>query len=270
MRLRDMGSEAILLGAGGRAILLQLGNPAVGHAVAEHSSFATDPTRRLRHTLTYVYALLWGTEGQARFVTGMVNRAHAPVRSGGHGPDEHGGSTSPAYNAVDPQLQLWVTATLYDSAIVMHERIFGPLSPADAEAIYQDYAEIGVGLQMPRELWPRDVAAFRLYWDAAIAELTIDDVTRGVARQLLHPRVGPLWLRAAMPLARRLTIGLLPSAIRADFGFDWNATAERRFERMMRAAARIYPLVPHSLRQWPKNHLLKKLPSTAPASDPAR
>ncbi|WP_213815944.1 oxygenase MpaB family protein [Glaciihabitans sp. dw_435] len=265
MRLRDMGSEAVLLGAGGRAILLQLGNPAVGHAVAEHSSFATDPTRRLRHTLTYVYALLWGTEGQARFVTAMVNRAHAPVVS------EGGGATGgPAYTAVDPQLQLWVTATLYDSAIVMHERIFGALGPADAEAIYQDYAEIGVGLQMPRELWPRDIAAFRQYWDAAIDGLVVDDVTRGVARQLLWPRVGPVWLRAAMPLARWLTIGLLPSAVRHDFGLAWDDAKERRFERMMRAAAHIYPLLPNALRQWPKNHLLKKLPATAPASDPAR
>ena len=34
--MRDMAAEALLLGAGGRAILLQLACPGVGHGVAEH------------------------------------------------------------------------------------------------------------------------------------------------------------------------------------------------------------------------------------------
>lgn len=253
MRLKDMGDEAVLLAAGGRAILLQLANPAVGHAVAEHSSFAHDPTRRLRHTLTYVYALIWGTPQQAAVVTAMVNRAHGPVRS-------------PSYSAIDPQLQLWVNATLYDSAVMMHERVFGPLEPDDADRIYEDYAIIGVALQMPRELWPATRADFRDYWDTSIENLRVDDVVRATAHTLLHPPTGPLWLRAAMPLAGFLTAGLLSPKLREAFALPWSDRRQKRFDRMLRVTARLYPRLPLRLRHWPKRSLLATIPTGAAAT----
>ncbi|PRY67625.1 uncharacterized protein (DUF2236 family) [Glaciihabitans tibetensis] len=256
MRLRDMGAEAVLLAGGGRAILLQLANPGVGHAVAEHSGFASDPTRRLRHTLTFVYALYWGTPEQAEFVTEMVNRAHAPVRA-------------PGYDATDPALQLWVNATLYESAVTVHERVFGALSDSDADAIYDDYAQIGVALQMPRELWPPDRAAFRRYWADQIASVEVDDVARGVAHTLLHPPTGPLWLRAAMPLAGLVTAGLLSPELRKAFALPWSPGRQRRFDAVMGLTARVYPHLPRSLRELPKNRLLRAIPGgrvTSPRS----
>jgi uncharacterized protein (DUF2236 family) len=247
LHLSDIGAEAVLLGAGGRAILLQLANPAVGHAVADHSSFATDPTRRLRHTLTFVYATIWGTPSQAEWVTAMVNRAHQPVRS-------------PAYDATDPHLQLWVNATLYDSAVAIYERIFGALPDADADAVYNEYAAIGVALQMPRDLWPTDRAAFRTYWKHSVAALTVDNTTRSVARSLLHPTSGPRWLRLAMPLVRLLTVGLLSPELRTAYGLPWTARSQRQFDRTMRVTATVYPLLPLRLRHWPKNYLLRHIP----------
>jgi uncharacterized protein (DUF2236 family) len=246
-----MGDEAVLLAAGGRAILLQLAHPAVGHAVAEHSNFAADPTRRLRHTLTFVYALIWGKPGQAVFVTNMVNRAHAPV-------------TGDGYDATDPELQLWVNATLYDSAIQMHTRVFGPLSDADADAIYSDYAEIGTALQMPHDLWPADRAAFERYWQATVDSLRVDDVTRGVAQSLLHPHNGPVWMRAAMPLVRLVTAGLLTPELRADFDLPWSRARESRFRWMMRATILLYPRLPRRLRTLPMRSLLRKVPDSTP------
>ncbi|MCU1407719.1 MAG: hypothetical protein JWQ43_4022 [Glaciihabitans sp.] len=256
MRLKDMGDEALLLAAGGRAILLQLANPAVGHAVAEHSSFAADPTRRLRHTLTFVYAVVWGTPNQAAFVTQMVNRAHAPVKS-------------PSYDATDPALQLWVNATLYDSAARIYSRVYGQLSDADADAIYQDYGAIGAALQMPRELWPVDRAAFAEYWNRAVANLQVDDEIRAVAQTLLHPKTGALWLRAAMPLAGFLTAGLLSADLRAAFALPWDAGRQKRFDRLMRVTAMLYPRLPKRLRYWPKKYLLGTIPDRAPAPQPA-
>lgn len=251
LRLHDMGDEAVLLAAGGRAILLQLAHPSVGHAVAEHSNFAADPTRRLRHTLTFVYALIWGKPGQALFVTNMVNRAHAPV-------------VGENYNAMDPELQLWVNATLYDSAVMMHERVFGPLSEADADAIYADYAAIGTALQMPADLWPADRAAFDRYWRTTVASLKVDDVTRGVAQTLMHPPTGPLWMRAAMPLVRLVTAGLLTPELRADFDLPWDRARESRFRWMMRATLLIYPRLPRTVRTLPLRSLLSHVPDSQP------
>lgn len=236
----------MLLAGGGRAILLQLANPAVGHAVAQHSNFAADPLRRLRNTLTYVYALVFGTSTQVATVTAMVHRAHEPVRS-------------ESYDAADARLQLWVAATLYDTATLLHSRIFGPLADADADAVYREYAVVGTAIGMPPGLWPVDRAAFREYWDASVAALSVDDSVRRVARELLHPKTGPLWMRASMPLARLTTAGLLSPELREAYELPWNARRARRFDRLMRLTARIYPRLPVPLRHWPKDHYLRAL-----------
>lgn len=252
MQMREMAGEAVLIAAGGRSILLQIADPAIGHGVAHHSDFASRPLDRLRGTLTYVYAVVFGTPEEAARARRRVNHAHGPVT----GPAT---AASPAYSAFTPELQLWVAATLYDSAITMRELVYGPLDDDTADAIYREYAVLGTALQMPAELWPPDRAAFTRYWNRRLGELQTDAATRAVARQLLHPRTGPFWLRLMMPLGRFVTVGLLPGSVRELFGLDWSAGSQRRFERLITLTARVYPRLPRRLRHWPKNHYLRAM-----------
>lgn len=249
--LADIGAEVVLIAGGGRAILLQLANPAIGHAIAQHSRFANGPIDRLRHTLAYVYAIVYGTPAQVAAVRERVNRRHAPVRS------EPG--AAPPYDATDAALQLWVAATLYDTAMLVHERLIGTLSEADLDRIYADYAAIGTALQVPPELWPADRAAFAEYWRSQLSELRVDATTLGVAEALLYPRTGPPWLRLAMPLARLVTAGLLPPGIRNQFRFAWGPRREQRFELAIAGMRAVNRLLPRRLRQWPKNALLRQI-----------
>ncbi|WP_338145299.1 oxygenase MpaB family protein [Cryobacterium tagatosivorans] len=252
MGIQDMGGEAVLIAAGGRSILLQIADPAIGHGVAGHSDFASRPLDRLRGTLTYVYAVTFGTREEAAQATRHVNRAHAPVRG-------QGGDGTPAYSAFTPELQLWVAATLYDSAVTMHELVYGPMDDEVADRLYREYAGLGTALQVPPELWPRDRAAFGVYWRRRLTELRTDATTRAVAAQLLHPRTGPLWLRLAMPLGRLLTVGLLPPEVRGLYDLPWSDAAQRRFDRTLRLIAVVYPALPRRLRHWPKEHFLRSL-----------
>ena len=57
--IRDLAPESVLVLAGGRAILLQLANPAVGHGVAGHSDFASRPLDRLTGTLAATAVATW-------------------------------------------------------------------------------------------------------------------------------------------------------------------------------------------------------------------
>jgi uncharacterized protein (DUF2236 family) len=259
VRLSDLASEAVLIAGGGRAILLQIADPAVGHGVADHSDFASRPLDRLHATLTFVYAVACGTPEDVEIVRRRVDRAHGPV----HGA---GGASSPAYNAFDPELQLWVAATLYDSAMAVHELVFGPPADSDADTIYAQYAGLGTALQMPAALWPRDRAAFNRYWQERISELTTDAATRAVVHQLLYPRTGPALLRAAMPLGRLVTVGLLPARVRQLYGLSWNRTLQKRFDRVFRLIAAVYPRLPRRLRHWPKDHYLRALRDSAAVS----
>lgn len=250
--LADIGAEGILLAGAGRAILMQIANPAVGHGVAEHSNFADRPLSRLRATMTYVYAVIYGSEEQLAAVRRAVNRAHAPVRRAAD-------ASTAGYNAFDANSQLWVVATLYDTAVTVYEEIHGALDDGTADRIYREYARIGTALQLPAALWPADRTAFATYWDESLRTLEPDPVALRVARELLYPTTGPLLMRLSMPLVRLLTAGLLPEQLRAGFGLPWKAWHRHSFDATMRLLAAAYPRLPEKVRHWPKNYYLAQL-----------
>ncbi|WP_104174506.1 oxygenase MpaB family protein [Arthrobacter sp. Y81] len=250
--LADLGAEGVLVAGAGRAILLQIANPAVGHGVAEHSNFADRPLERLRATLTYVYAVVYGTEDQVAAVRRSVNRAHGPVC---RKPD----AGSAGYSAFDAHAQLWVVATLYDTAVTVYERIYGAQDDEVADFIYRDYARLGTALQLPAELGPADREAFGSYWANCPQGLEADDVMSRVVRSLLYPRDPRLWQRVVMPFARFITAGLLPDRLRQGFGLPWTERHGRWFDRTMRWSAVVYPRLPRRVRHWPKNYCLGRL-----------
>lgn len=252
--VEEIGAEGIMLAGGARAILLQIAHPAVGRGVAEHSTFADHPIERLRATMTYVYAAVYGSPEQAAEVRRRVNKAHARVRS-----TDAAESSGPAYNAYDPELQLWVAATLYQTAATLDQAIFGPLDEDPAERLYARYAVLGTMLQMPAGLWPANRREFARYWQQQLEHLEVTDAARTVAHDLLHPANAPLWLRPLMPTARLVTTGLLPPALRGEFGLDFGRARQRRYSRLLRTAAVVYPRLPRRLRHGLKTHYLGQL-----------
>ncbi|HWD61649.1 MAG TPA: oxygenase MpaB family protein [Humibacter sp.] len=254
--LADIGGEWIMPIGGGCAILLQLAEPSVGRGVADHSDFAARPYDRLVNTLTYVTAVACGDEADIRAVHRSIGRAHALVRG-----DET--DASPGYSAFDVDLQLWVTATLYWTASRVHERVFGPLDAASADRFYREFAAVGTSLQLPRDAWPADRAAFAAYWGGAVAALRVTEQARVVARELLCARSAPVWMRVAMPWARLATVALLPEPVRAGFGLRLSKRNRLRYERMMSLTAAIYPRLPLRVRHLVRDRLLRRLRATS-------
>jgi uncharacterized protein (DUF2236 family) len=248
--LRDIGDQGVLIAAGGYAILMQLANPAVASGVARHSDFANRPTDRLVSTLSFVYATLYGTEAQRAAAVRAVNRAHAPVRSQGVG----------AYSAFDPQLQLWVAATLCDAGVRMHELVNGPLAADDGDRVFRDYEVLGTALQVPEGAWPGGRVAFDAWWRAQLPQLAIGPEAQEVSRQIFQRKGGPVWLRMAMPTARLVTAGLLAPELRQAYGFDWAPRRQRAFDRLVNRLRWWWPRLPARLRTLPMRKLLAKLP----------
>ncbi|HEY2644734.1 MAG TPA: oxygenase MpaB family protein [Galbitalea sp.] len=235
-------SDGVLIAGGARAILLQVADPVVAAGVARHSDFAHRPLQRLHNTLTYAYAAVLGTPADAAEVAAFVGRAHAPVA-----------------RAEDPDLQLWVAATLYDSAAVVHERVFGVQDVALADEVYRSYAALGTTLQMRQNAWPASRSAFADYWAKTVATLDVTDDARQIAHDLFHPVTAPAWLRAALPLARLLTIDLLPASVRDAYGFEWGEREQRKASRAWRNLRGLVRVTPHRLRSWPSRRYLKRL-----------
>ena len=244
--MRLVAREGALLAGGARAILLQVAHPAVGRGVAEHSDFAHRPLDRLRATLTYVYCVTFGTPAEIETVAAQVTAAHRSVT--GHG-----------YRASDPELQLWVAATLYDTAVLLYEELFGPLEPGRADRLYEQYSVLGTALQVPAGLWPADRSDFRAYWDHMIETLEVSDEARRVAADLLSANHVPLLLKAAMPLNRFLTAAWLPDRIRAQYGLAWDNSRQRRYELLRKVGASAYRLIPLPVREVPKTWSLRDI-----------
>lgn len=167
-----VGEFFVLLGAGA-TVLLQMAEPGVGHGVADHSTALRRPLNRLRATMAYVYAVTMGTPEEQRAIVRMVNKAHVPVRS-------------ETYNAFDPDLQLWVAATLYMNGFTLYERFYGAVDEATADRIYRQSAVYGTALQVRPDMWPATRAEFQTYWDAKVATLTADDQVRDFVYGLMH------------------------------------------------------------------------------------
>ncbi|HEY7451945.1 MAG TPA: oxygenase MpaB family protein, partial [Candidatus Limnocylindria bacterium] len=113
--------EAVVLAGGTCALLLQVAHPAVAAGVDAHSDFRADPFARLRRTLGASWSIVFGDRSSAERAIRRINAVHELVR--GVVPE-----TGAPYRALDPELLLWVHATLVDTALRMHDRFVAPLS----------------------------------------------------------------------------------------------------------------------------------------------
>ena len=238
--------EAILLAGGAAAILLQVANPGVGAGVNAHSNFAYRPIDRLRTTMTYVYTIAFGSEDERRAVIAMTNKAHEVVKGRG-------------YDADDPGLQMWVAATLYAAGVDIYEKVLGPVEEGKAEKIYQEYSVLATALRVPPGMWPADRRAFWEYWDRSIESFEVTEDARQVARDLMWPKKGPLWMKAGMPAVRVLTCEWLPPRLREAYGLKSTKRNRAMYKFLMGMTKGVYPLMPMGLRTFPMKFYLKDM-----------
>jgi uncharacterized protein (DUF2236 family) len=238
----------LLLGAGPRALLLQLAHPLVAAGVDEHSDFRTDPWARLQATLRSYLTIVYGTSTAARAEIRRLNELHRTIRGSG-------------YAARDPDLSLWVHATLVDTTIVAYDAWIEPLPRDDRERYYAETLPIGRAFGVTADRLPADLAAFEAYVAAMLAPggpVHPSPVARDLAWHVLHPPLGPVLppLANLSPAAYAWTlwpsIGLLPASVRAEYGFHWGPI-ERAASTWLVAAWRFWrPLLPSAFRQMPQ------------------
>ena len=70
---------ALLLGAGPRALLLQIAHPLVAEGVDQHSDFRADPWARLAGTLRSYLRIVYGTTTTARAEIRRLNGLHRTI-----------------------------------------------------------------------------------------------------------------------------------------------------------------------------------------------
>jgi uncharacterized protein (DUF2236 family) len=244
--IRRVVREGVLLVGGGAATILQVAHPGVGQGVADHSDFAHRPLDRLEKTLQYVYGVVFGTAEEARKISRAVQAMHRKV-------------TGPGYYANDPDLQVWVNATLYHTAMRLYGDVFGPLTGRDADECYAQYAVLATSIGCPAEAWPVDRDAFAAYWDHMVATIEVNDAGRQITQELLYPTHPPALLKPLGPVNRFVTVGLLPERIRGQLGLSWSPGRDLALRTALRSTRLVYPGLPVAVRQAPKTYYLQSL-----------
>lgn len=237
---RRVNRENILLLGGGRALLMQLAHPKVAAGVDEHSDFRTHPIRRLRRTIRMTMAIVFGDRETALAAARGVNQVHARVQ----GRD---------YRALDPELLLWVYATLADTALVTYETFVQPLLPGEREEFHEEFKLLGELLGIPHERFPTTVADFDAYVEQMVSTgpVRVAARARELAAQVMRPRARLLPGPVMLPL-NVVTTGLLPPALREQYGLAWGPRQQRAYRIAIAVVPRVIALTPPLLRVWPR------------------
>ena len=238
-------NREMLLGlAGMRALLMELAHPLIAAGVANHSNFRARPFKRLYRTMRLMSCITFGGRKALGRAVQRIHQCHSSVQgelrlpAGCH-------PSGCAYNANDPQLKLWVLATLIDSSLCLYELFVRPLSVEEKESYYQDGRRMGLLLGIPSARMPVDYANFAAYLQTMLSggTLVVGAAAQEVAAGLL---AGPLRGRLVRA-ASFVSIGLLPKDLRVAYGLSWNEAQQKRLLKLAAICRRLRPWLPDLL-----------------------
>ncbi len=241
---RVAAEPAMVLASGPRALLLQVAHPSVAAGVAEHSDYQSRPWVRLVRTLAVVSAIAFSESTHSEEASRQLRQRHATVTGRTEGGEP--------YRALDPELLLWVWATLGDSLVRVHASFVRPLTAAERNELYGQWKLVGYACGMPVGSCPETWADFTAYFEQMVdSRLVPTEVGQIVAGYVRRPPV-PFPLNVVSgEIMHVLTGGQLPDHLRHQLGFSWTTAHHLAFEAASGASRLSARLVPGWIRRAP-------------------
>ena len=244
--------EAVLLGAGPTALLLQIAHPMVAEGVAHHSTFEQDPFKRLHGTITTTMDLVFGDGRASERAVRKLNGVHASVR--GPVTDPAARALADSYRAMDPELLLWVQVTLILTSVRAYSRWVRPLTRGEREQFWQEARAVATRLGISLTTSPADWTALTAYWRGMLATkgpIHVTPTARRMAPLIVRPPL-PLTPGPVIDLLALPGLALLPQRLREEFGLPWGPGREVA-SRAVGAGVRAWTtVVPAGLRSMPQ------------------
>lgn len=245
--LWKVNREQILLLGGARALLLQVAHPLVAEAVCDHSYVFRKPIKRLLRTLELTLALVFGTREEVLDAARTINHTHHPVKgvlSEAVGQYPKG----TPYDAHDPELTLWVYATLVEGALSGYERFVGPLSGAQKDSFFADSMELVSLLGVNKSYLPASYGDLCIYMEDMIesGKVVVSRRACEIAPFVMaetYPILKPLTLPPS-----RITVGLLPPTLRKQYGFTFSRWEAKALDAFCAWTRRSVPFMPGAVR----------------------
>jgi len=246
--------EAVLLGAGPTALLLQIAHPLVAEAVAAHSDFRSDPLGRLRRTLDTTLRIVFGDGATAGRAVDRLNRIHSAIEGDTLDPASTVATGASDYRALDPELLQWVQATLLVTSVRAYEAWVAPLTEADREAFWTEARAVGERLGIPAAVSPATWTELVDWFEACLGPagpITVTPTARSLSGAILRPPLplipGPLLDVAMLP-----GLDLLPPRLRREFGIPASTPRHLLTAAMTRGIRAWVRVLPANVRAMPQ------------------
>jgi uncharacterized protein (DUF2236 family) len=230
--------EVTVLFGGARALLMQAAHPLVVAGANQTGMFDRNPWRRLQRTLILTYTITFGTKAEARAAADRINEIHGRI----NGIDP---VTGKRYDALDPELLLYVHACLVDSALLFEELTVGRLDDAGRQRFHEEQMLAAETVLVPRDFIPPTVPALRA-WLADVedrGDLLVTEGARRVYDLFLHPPEEAEW-RPVLPAVSRLAFATLSPVVREMYGIRMTTAREAALRATFAAIRAGRPLLP--------------------------
>jgi uncharacterized protein (DUF2236 family) len=234
--------EVTVLFGGARAVLMQAAHPLVIAGARETGFYERNPWKRLQRTLILTYTITFGSKAEAHAAADRINDVHARIT----GVDE---ITGKPYDALDPQLLLWVHACLVDSALLFEALTVGKLDDAGRQRFHEEQMLAAELVKVPRDIIPPTVRELRAYMADMIegGDLLVTESARKVAHLFSTPPAEAEW-RPVLKAVSRSAFATLPPALREGFGIRIGPSERALLHGMFAAARLARPLLPPKIR----------------------
>jgi uncharacterized protein (DUF2236 family) len=247
---RVMRERAVNLLYGQRALMIGALQPVGFIGTTQRSTAHEHPWKRLVHTAEMFDAVFFGTRAEADRALAFTHRLHQRVngtigkRVGPYGPDTR-------YDALDPELMLWVTAPVFDSARVLYETFVRGLHPDERDQLYGETVSWGELFGMPREAMPATYGEFVDWWPRVLAGdgVFLTEEARIVGLNIGLRMPAPRALQPAMRMAGFVLIGSLPAVVRDHYGLRWGVREQLVHDAIALGVRRSRPFVPRNVRR---------------------
>src|SRR3954453_18139195 len=145
--------------AGPRALLMMAAHPVAFQGFFAHTGALDDPYRRLQRTAQVMAALTYGTREEADRLTRRVRAMHRRVQGELTEPAGRFPAGTP-YRGDDPELLLWILASLADSAMVVYDKYVQRMDREARHALWRDYRVVGGHFGLAAGDMPRTIEDF--------------------------------------------------------------------------------------------------------------
>jgi uncharacterized protein (DUF2236 family) len=217
-------------------------HPLVIAGARETGFYERNPWRRLERTLVLTYALTFGTGTESRRAADHINRVHGFVK----GIDE---VTGRRYDAMDPDLLLWVHACLVDSALLFERLTVGRLTSEERERFHGEQMAAAELLGLTRDRIPPTTRSLRAYIEGVVAgdTLRVTDASRRVAALFREPPRDAEW-RPVLRAVSWWAFGSLPARLREMYGVRWGPRQHAAMGASLAALRLARPVIPRRFR----------------------